>query len=1321
MIIRISKFKKILISVLFCFTITALLLTSISKPKMASADELKYSPTKMLTLSEQKTYNYYYMNSGNMSDYVGVYVKYVQVIGIGGVGDNAYKYDNDEIWSIVTNSTSSNPRTIVMFLYAKVADNIKMASKNGYASITSNLGMRTETGYGTSSSRDKADKMSAYLYSGSSATVDMSHSDFASISTVEYSGNGFTDTSYRSVAITMNKVESDYLMLKLQAEHVSNSWYSTSTVLYVKQPSFTVTSSDNTAPQIDFDIDTGWSNKNKTLTINVADLESGVQYISYNGSNLEFESISDDTKTASATIDIPNNGTYTFTVTDNVGNSATYTYTESKIERVVPVFDVNVASLCNCFDLEFTASFGSAESPESFYFTIDGSEPTKNSMPLTAVNNVVLAEYGHYVIKAKGFDEAGNETEVKSYEFDCVYDGEYQINVSTVGGGKENCGAEVSESVLNASGLYSYTLDFDVLDGYDFYKILINGRESNITTSGTVIVAYGPMDIVVVTRKFATLFNQSEYVYNPFGVQPSFTVSEDDLSYSDFIVKFYKDGIEAGFGDAGIYTITWSIDNEYYIGSGEFEVEISKKLVTVSDIKTEYEYSEQFNFEYELSENLESISVRFTLNEEEVTPLKPATYNYEFICSDSNYAVSQSGTIKINKKLVELSVSGIDEFDGEEHLPTISVEKGLDYTFTMKLNGVEVDNLFDAGEYSYTLSVTENELYEGEIEGVITVNKRKVTIKADNLSSVYGDALKTLTYTVENGISALPKFELIKEEGKLARSYLITIIEQDLSNFEVTYENASYEILKRDLYVFANEGQFKYYGEQEKELTYYTVNLVDGDVLEGELEREEGENVGLYTIRQGTLSHSQYNISYTDAKFAVLQDQVVIKAKFEEKTFGDADPTLEYSVLYGSLKEGEYVVLEREVGEDAGVYLINAFKIFSSENEDITNNYIIIPIDGEFRINKKLVKVYADAVSTEYGTNVELSFTLEDGFDVTFDGEITREQGENVGNYNILLGTLNNKNYQIEFISATYQIMPKKLTVTANEVEKLYGEEDFLSYTAEGLINGDTLAGSLSREEGENVGVYQINLGTLNNFNYEIEFISAELLIKQATITVRVDDKEKVYGEEDPEFTYTVNGLKNGETVVITIDREEGENAGEYVISPESVNNENYLLDKVNSSNGKLVVGKTTVDFNVFDTTVIYNGEANLVEVEANDLELRYEYYDEFGNQKESAVDVGTYFVKVIYDGDENHFGKEKTVTLTINKKMVTILVDLKPIKYTGTLITPIYTLSDDIAVIVKFDGDKKPIEKGKYTFTITQDENEKNMYINYRGTLTIN
>ena len=80
-------------------------------------------------------------------------------------------------------------------------------------------------------------------------------------------------------------------------------------------------------------------------------------------------------------------------------------------------------------------------------------------------------------------------------------------------------------------------------------------------------------------------------------------------------------------------------------------------------------------------------------------------------------------------------------------------------------------------------------------------------------------------------------------------------------------------------------------------------------------------------------------------------------------------------------------------------------------------------------------------------------------------------------------------------------VTAKALTVAAVPKTKVYGETDpALTYTSDGLVNGDTLTGSLSRAVGTAVGTYAISQGTLANPNYNISFTGADFTITAASL-----------------------------------------------------------------------------------------------------------------------------------------------------------------------------------------------------------------------------
>ena len=145
--------------------------------------------------------------------------------------------------------------------------------------------------------------------------------------------------------------------------------------------------------------------------------------------------------------------------------------------------------------------------------------------------------------------------------------------------------------------------------------------------------------------------------------------------------------------------------------------------------------------------------------------------------------------------------------------------------------------------------------------------------------------------------------------------------------------------------------------------------------------------------------------------------------------------------------------------------------------------------------------------------------------------------------------------------TVTVTVNKASATVTAAAKTKVYGEADpELTYTATGLLGSDTLTGSLAREEGTDVGTYAITQGTLANENYNITFVGAEFTVTPKALTVTADAKTKVYGEEDPELTYTAEGLVGTDTLTGSLTREEGTDVGTYDITQGTLANKNYEI-----------------------------------------------------------------------------------------------------------------------------------------------------------------
>ncbi|MCR4610938.1 MAG: hypothetical protein K5644_03470, partial [Lachnospiraceae bacterium] len=87
--------------------------------------------------------------------------------------------------------------------------------------------------------------------------------------------------------------------------------------------------------------------------------------------------------------------------------------------------------------------------------------------------------------------------------------------------------------------------------------------------------------------------------------------------------------------------------------------------------------------------------------------------------------------------------------------------------------------------------------------------------------------------------------------------------------------------------------------------------------------------------------------------------------------------------------------------------------------------------------------------------------------------------------------------------------------------------------------------------EPKNVGKYfaVAHIDETNNFN-EAYSLPAEFKILRKSVEVKADDKVKIVNHNDPEFTATVTGLINNDTIDYTLSRNPGEAIGDYTITP---------------------------------------------------------------------------------------------------------------------------------------------------------------------------
>ncbi|MGA0786954.1 MAG: beta strand repeat-containing protein [Ilumatobacteraceae bacterium] len=487
----------------------------------------------------------------------------------------------------------------------------------------------------------------------------------------------------------------------------------------------------------------------------------------------------------------------------------------------------------------------------------------------------------------------------------------------------------------------------------------------------------------------------------------------------------------------------------------------------------------------------------------------------------------------------------------------------------------------------------------------LTITRRAITVTAADKSKTYGEGDPTLTYSVTSGSlvgSETLSGSLARTTGDDAGTYAInqgTVTSANNPNYDITFAAGTLTINTKPITVTA-DAQTKVYGESDPTFTY-SVNaggLVGSDSLSGSLARASGESVGTRAISIGTLTNANYAITLVPANLTITAKSITVTAADKSKMYGEADPSLTFSVTTGSLVGADSLSgsLSRVSGDDAGIYAINQGTVTSSNNP----NYTITFVPGTLTINKA-AQTAVTLTSTGAFYGVALSLTSSGGsgdgavtFAVTdagtagciITGATLTTTGGDGTTCTVTVTKATSTNYLAASSAATTVTVGRQaITVTAASKTKMYGDSDpafTYTITSGALVGSDELNGALARDSGENIGTREIQIGTLAHPNYLITYVPANLTILQRPITLTAANKTKVFAETplaDPALTYTVTSgsLKSGDSFTGAISRNSGESVGSYVIGIGTLSNPNYDITFVNGA--LTITGATQAGF----------------------------------------------------------------------------------------------------------------------------------------------
>lgn len=322
----------------------------------------------------------------------------------------------------------------------------------------------------------------------------------------------------------------------------------------------------------------------------------------------------------------------------------------------------------------------------------------------------------------------------------------------------------------------------------------------------------------------------------------------------------------------------------------------------------------------------------------------------------------------------------------------------------------------------------------------------------------------------------------------------------------------------------------KIYGEPDPPLQYRVLNGGESSaVLQGQLQRQSGEDAGTYSIGQGTLHcPGGEQLQFIPGTLRILPGKITVRALQQQKYQGEMDPVFTWEFV-GSERSGVQVAgrLTRRKGEYPGAYEIQQGSLQIAGRNAVLEYepavftilppaYVAREVNAEnliFGQELREARLTGEVIFTE-GQELQL------GEFVWQQPERMLSSGQHIVGWDFIFADADIVPLQGECI---LEVLPKSIEIKSLPQAKRQGEQDpqlLFQYAPMDFPEGTpTITGKLSRESGESPGVYQTRLGTLNfGSDYHLQFTPASLLIQADSIVVNAAWKVSRKSGESIEF-----------------------------------------------------------------------------------------------------------------------------------------------------------------------------------------------------------
>jgi hypothetical protein len=626
-----------------------------------------------------------------------------------------------------------------------------------------------------------------------------------------------------------------------------------------------------------------------------------------------------------------------------------------------------------------------------------------------------------------------------------------------------------------------------------------------------------------------------------------------------------------------------------------------------------------------------------------------------------------------------------------------------------------------------------------------------------------------LVYNQSNiSIGANPILTLANSNADVG-NYIISFDSSKFNSpYNLTFNNATLTISKATINVSADH-KSRVYGSNNPTFTYSYTGFLNSDnstvisgTPTGSTSATVTSNVGTYNINPDVsgLVSTNYTFTSSSGTLTITKAIITVNADNKSRVYNSSNPAFTFSFNGFLNSDNSTVISGTPAGSTSATVISNAgtYNINTDVSGLVSNNYTFNGVNGTLTIYKAIITVTVDNKSRDYGArNPTFTFSYV-GFQNgdtssiitgTPIGSTSATVTSNAGTYNIIanISGLYSTNYDFDSFNGTLTITKAVINVSADNKSRDYGYDNpSFTYSYSGFLNSDTSSvitgtpiGSTSATVTSNVGTYTIipNIIALTSTNYNFSASDGTLTITKATITVTAENKSRVYGYNNPNFTFIYSGFQNsdnsgviGGTPTGTSNASLTSNIGNYNIIPNvsGLSATNYTFRAVN---GILTVNKAVINVIADNKSRVYG---------SNNPSFTYSYSGFLNSDTSSVINgnpspstsaivtsnVGTYNINLdISDLISTNYNFNALVgTLTVNKAVINVIADNKSKNYGDSNPTFTYTITGFL------NNDTSSVIYGLPTITTTATQSssvngpnsDKTYYINVsNGTLNSN